>query len=376
MKDVQQLGGAYEVESVRVGLPRQITVDTDNWRLRLHDGIEVGGYQFYSHNENIQFFQPASSELWGISQSFEPYDRGFVSRVDPGAYIVRSIVGTNGETVVVNGSGVEGNPRIELDDVITKDLLFTGEVQFDSTIQVEGLVGDTQGDHTGDVQGNVTGDLTGDSTGTHTGPSVGSIDTRGAEVHFDDGQIPFSAIGGIPPAAVGIPVGFIGLWSGDSEDIPDGWVLCDGANGTPDLRNRFVVCAGDDYDSHGTGGSNSYTPAGTLESNGDHAHAGTAADHTLTIEQIPSHRHASGVCDSNTNFFNRGSIAANPLPPSSIDAKSPSGTQEALGQLVGGGQPHGHTVEIEEAGNHTHAFTGAGATIMPPYYALCYIMKV
>lgn len=52
-----------------------------------------------------------------------------------------------------------------------------------------------------------------------------------------------------------IPSGIITLWSGSIVSIPDGWVLCDGNNNTPDLRNRFVVGAGDTYDPEDTGGS-------------------------------------------------------------------------------------------------------------------------
>lgn len=49
------------------------------------------------------------------------------------------------------------------------------------------------------------------------------------------------------------------FWSGSTEDIPEGWVLCDGNNGTPDLRNRFVVGAGGDYAVGDTGGRASET---------------------------------------------------------------------------------------------------------------------
>ena len=40
-----------------------------------------------------------------------------------------------------------------------------------------------------------------------------------------------------------IPTGFIAEWAGSIATIPNGWALCNGGNGTPDLRNRFVVCA-------------------------------------------------------------------------------------------------------------------------------------
>lgn len=41
--------------------------------------------------------------------------------------------------------------------------------------------------------------------------------------------------------------GMICLWFGLINAIPDGWLVCDGTHDTPDLRNRFVVCAGDTY---------------------------------------------------------------------------------------------------------------------------------
>jgi hypothetical protein len=55
--------------------------------------------------------------------------------------------------------------------------------------------------------------------------------------------------------ANGIPSGTIVLWSGSIGSIPTGWVLCDGTNATPDLRNRFVVAAGSTYAVNATGGS-------------------------------------------------------------------------------------------------------------------------
>ncbi len=53
--------------------------------------------------------------------------------------------------------------------------------------------------------------------------------------------------------------GQIGIWSGAIIDIPAGFALCDGNNGTPDLRDRFIVGAGDTYNPDDTGGSNNHT---------------------------------------------------------------------------------------------------------------------
>ena len=38
-----------------------------------------------------------------------------------------------------------------------------------------------------------------------------------------------------------VPTGIISMWSGSIAKIPAGWALCDGSNGTPDLRDRFIV---------------------------------------------------------------------------------------------------------------------------------------
>jgi len=68
-----------------------------------------------------------------------------------------------------------------------------------------------------------------------------------------------------------IPIGTIALWSSSIVTIPPGWSLCDGNNGTPDLRNRFVPCAGVTYAPNDSGG------------NTTHLHAvGTSHNHYLT----------------------------------------------------------------------------------------------
>jgi len=71
-----------------------------------------------------------------------------------------------------------------------------------------------------------------------------------------------------------IPVNGIIMWSGST--VPDGWALCDGSNGTPDLSGRFIVGAG-----QGNGLSN-YAVGAT----------GGEERHTLTIQEMPSHRHS------------------------------------------------------------------------------------
>lgn len=79
-------------------------------------------------------------------------------------------------------------------------------------------------------------------------------------------EIP-SEVGG---SSSGVPVGTIVIWNGTADNIPSGWALCDGENGTPDLRDRFVLGAGAEHAVGSTGGEET---------------------HTLTKEEMPAHGH-------------------------------------------------------------------------------------
>jgi microcystin-dependent protein len=163
-----------------------------------------------------------------------------------------------------------------------------------------------------------------------------------------------------------MPRGGIILWSGSIASIPTGWVLCDGTNSTPDLRNRFVVGAGSTYSVGGTGGATSVTlVAANLP---PHSHSGSTdngGSHTHTMQSAGNHSHtyATGV----------GSGANIPQRENDGNSRDSSGTTDAAGN---------HTHTIDAAGSHSHSFTtgnGPGTStafsILPPYYALAYIMK-
>ena len=51
----------------------------------------------------------------------------------------------------------------------------------------------------------------------------------------------------IPAVASAFTTGMIMLWSGSIGSIPAGWYLCDGTNGTPNLKDSFIVGAGNIY---------------------------------------------------------------------------------------------------------------------------------
>ena len=130
--------------------------------------------------------------------------------------------------------------------------------------------------------------------------------------------------------------GMIMLWSGSEASIPSGWVLCDGTNSTPNLQDRFVVGAGNTYAVDANGGSADAVVV-------SHTHTATVTD--------PSHVHAIPY----------QSTVSGPSYGSSTTGTS-SGTQTQSA-----------TTGITVA-NSTTGVSGTNANL-PPYYALCYIMK-
>ena len=152
------------------------------------------------------------------------------------------------------------------------------------------------------------------------------------------------------------------MWSGSVANIPVGWALCNGSNGTPDLRNRFVVGAGSTYAVGDTGGQ----ATANISSNvaGAHNHGGATGTHALTIGQMPSHTHLLLGNDRGTN-----------TPQLTAPGLWPDDAEFAVTDIdtianTGGSQGHSHTISTD--GGHLHSITG---TWLPPYYALCYIMK-
>ena len=200
--------------------------------------------------------------------------------------------------------------------------------------------------------------------------SSGTVDITGA-FRLDgtagaSGQVLLSAGGSNTPTwGNAFVAGMIMLWSGSSASIPSGWLLCDGSNSTPDLRNRFVVGAGSTYAVGATGGTT--TASGSI--------AGTVGDTALTEAQMPKHWH-------NMKGPNAGSVPQGTITGFSVYG---GGTPDDGGWLYGtystGGDAASGSNSTGTANGaaHTHSFsgtfTGTSGANLPPYYALCYIMK-
>ena len=198
-----------------------------------------------------------------------------------------------------------------------------------------------------------------------------------------------------------VPSGGIIMWSGSVASIPSGWFLCDGNNSTPDLRNRFVVGAGDTYAVDATGGADSVTLSesqipghthsfsATTASDGAHTHTASTASagsHTHTFSGTTSttgaHTHtvAAGNSGGADNIITTGNSRSN---DTSYTTSSAGDHSHTFSGTTGSDGAHTHSVTVDSAGAHTHSVsgttgsTGGGSSHenRPPYYALAYIMK-
>ena len=175
---------------------------------------------------------------------------------------------------------------------------------------------------------------------------------------------------GAAGAAV-IPVGVIAMWSGAIGAIPAKWVLCNGQNGAPDLRDRFIVAAGTAY----TVGQKN-TPAASTGAGTPHSHTGSTAEHVLTVEQIPAHGHPwyhKTNTENSTESQPSGGIVTGSAGASSVVAAVSTAPASTSGQQIGGaggGKGHSHAFTgMSNEETHTHPID-----VRPAFYALAFIM--
>ena len=178
--------------------------------------------------------------------------------------------------------------------------------------------------------------------------------------------------------------GMILMYTGNS--APSGWAICNGSNGTPDLRDRFIVGAGSAYSVNNTGGAASVTLSTTQIPSHNHSFSGSSS-HSHTIN---NHTHSFSGSGSNTHSHGipkgRGGSQASISPYVSGTTveqvqSSFSSDNATISISISGttGNPNDRGTDSQSvsiSGNTGNKGDGGSHENRPPYYALMFIMKL
>ena len=150
-----------------------------------------------------------------------------------------------------------------------------------------------------------------------------------------------------------LPIGTILPYAGNLANIPDGWTLCDGNNGTPNLKDRFIVGAGGSYNLGVNGGENF---------------------HILTINEMARHNHQPGTLSLSGGF----NTQAPTVRTWGCFRNTNTGGSHHMGVNVDGGLWNSGVEFYANGwqGEMSYAGLNVGHENRPPFYAVYYIMKV
>jgi hypothetical protein len=180
-----------------------------------------------------------------------------------------------------------------------------------------------------------------------------------------------------------IPAGIICMWSGLLINIPVGWALCDGAGGTPDMRNRFVKGTAAGVDPGAIAGAATHNhPAHIFTQPNNHSnHVVTQpnahSDHAVTqpnahanhvVTQPSNHTTTTGSLNIGANKF----VTSETHSGTAVDAHSAhAGTAVDSHSAHAGTAVDAHSAH---AGGAVNAHTAANSE--PAYYEIAYIIKL
>ncbi|RWX44581.1 hypothetical protein H206_01496 [Candidatus Electrothrix aarhusensis] len=171
----------------------------------------------------------------------------------------------------------------------------------------------------------------------------------------------------------GVPSGVIVMWSGSISNIPEGWALCNGTQGTPNLQGKFIVGTGSGYSVGNTGG--------TASNNLTHSHTVNSHNHSITGDAPGTSNPGDHEHRIDVDVYSQIGDTTDGADDGSKDVGSEShGHHLQFNTIKAGG--HSHTVNSHSHGGKTgNQSPGTNSKLSiqenrPPYYALAYIMKL
>jgi microcystin-dependent protein len=169
------------------------------------------------------------------------------------------------------------------------------------------------------------------------------------------------------------------MWYGDISNIPQGWALCDGLQDTPDLRDKFVVGAGDEYIENSTGGAETVMLASPNIPK--HSHSSSSSGET---GEGGKHSHSSSVSTVPAHSHPYSPVALAVPPPFNYAGRLPGPDSLNTGS-INPADSHGHSVgNISNEGAHTHTGSITLGEIgnsddhnnLPPFFCLMFLMRL
>ena len=327
-----------------------ITTISENLKVGTGVTISPDGDGFFTGVVTATSYAGDGSNLTGIDATQIVTGNTSVQTVDTGSDGHVKITTEGSERVRIDSSG-----RMGIGDDSPDRELVVKHASSNSTIKIESanthtsqlMFADSDGEQVGRVavfhgSGQVTSNsLTLDTAGTariRVEPAGNVNVAQNLKVAGVCTATSFSGDGSaLTGLGGGVPTGCILIWSGAANAIPTGYVICDGNNSTPDLRDRFVIGAGNNYAVDATGGA----ATDTVTSTGNYTGATRTGQYGVAGAELVTISNSNGVINHSTNRFAL-STGYNKLQSTLVlNNISVSGTVDTL----------------------------------PPYYALCYIMK-
>lgn len=290
-----------------------------------------------------------------------------------------------------SGSGDVVGPASAVDNNLTAFDGITGKLVKDSGVLTSDAASAVSLKHARSHA--ITG--TSDHTSTATPGQMLKADASGLPI---DATNTDAAVAAAVTASAGVvPVGGIIMWSGTIATIPANWALCDGAGGTPDLRDKFIVGATSDdagaaktnltgaltvsggtvshhHADHSAISAHSGAAVGTSAAGSSHDHAHSHAAGTLTSPTSAagsSHTHTAGAVSVSVSGITIGASGAGSSHSHSHSHSANTYTSPTSGADAAHTHSHTHTVGTSAVtptthstgGAHTHdAHTASGST--------------
>jgi hypothetical protein len=159
------------------------------------------------------------------------------------------------------------------------------------------------------------------------------------------------------------PIGTIKIWYKSLAELPTGWQICNGTNGTPDLQNRYVMGCDSDASLNYASGSSTFSLAMVTNADGEHTHS-------MSMSGAGIHGHyiyagaADGYLGDNLKWGNYGSYAVNGHEHNSVYSYTSYDYTHTHGLYSSGSGVHSHTLTISNINN------------LPASVAIYYVMKI